>query len=82
MCTHTITDGTDYPNPRLGYHRREIIIGGTDVILLARRSLISIASGALMVRACRLDHLSLCVCVSVKCIVAKRLIGSGCRLEW
>jgi len=43
---------------------------------------ISTASGALMLRTCRLhvDHLS--VCLSGKCTVAKRPIGSGCRLGW
>jgi len=36
-------------------------------------------------RFCRLDHLSVCVslCLSVWCIVAKWLIGSGCYLgQW
>jgi len=34
------------------------------------------------------DHLAIClsvsrsVCLSAKCIVAKRLSGSGCRLGW
>jgi len=44
---------------------------------------ISIVSGLQnMVQNIRLDRLS--VCVSSKCIVAKRLIESGCRLggEW
>jgi len=43
---------------------------------------ITIASGALMLRICRLDHLCVCVCVCVsgKCTMAKRLIGSGCHL--
>ena len=49
------------------------------VIISASLS-ISRASVALMVRACRLDHLSVCVCLSGKCIVSKRPIGSGCRL--
>ena len=52
---------------------------------------ISEVSRALMLPTCLLAHLSVCVhvcvCVSVflsvslsgKCIVAKRLIGSGCR---
>jgi len=49
---------------------------------------ISIASGALMARACHLNHLSVticlcvCVCVCGMCIVAKQLIGSGCHLGW
>jgi len=48
---------------------------------------ISIASGVLTLRVCRLDHLSVCayvcacmracVCVSRKCIVAKRLMQFG-----
>jgi len=42
----------------------------------------------LMWRNIRLDHLSLCpsvglsVCLAAKCIVAKRLSGSACRLGW
>jgi len=33
-----------------------------------------------MVRNIRLEHLCVCLYVSAKCTVAKRLIGSGCRL--
>jgi len=59
--------------------RRYVLLG-----LFSASLSISIASGALILRACRLAHLSvlsLCV-VSGKCIVAKWLIGSGCRLGW
>ena len=49
-------------------------------VLFSASLSISIASGAVMIRACRLDHLS--VGRTGKCIVAKRPIGSGCRLGW
>jgi len=35
----------------------------------------------LMLQNIRLDH-HLSVCLSAKCILAKRLSGSGCRLGW
>ena len=43
---------------------------------------ISTASvSAHLILTCRLAHLSVCVSVG-KCNVAKRLSGSGCRLQW
>jgi len=57
------------------------IIFNESLKIISRCSL-SIANGAFMLRNIRLDRLSVClsVCLSTKCIVAKWLIGSGCRL--
>ena len=53
-------------------------------LLLLAASLLSSERKRLMLRNIRLDHLSVgrSVCRSAKCIVAKRLIGSRCRLRW
>jgi len=55
-----------------------------DLIIVSVSLYINISSEALMLRTCRLAHLSVCVsvCLSGKCIVAKRLNGSGCHLRW
>ena len=55
-----------------------------DLIIVSASMYISIVSEALMLRTCHLAHLCVClfVCLSGKCIVAKRLNGSGCRLRW
>jgi len=57
-----------------------------DLIIVSASLYISIASEALMLRTCCLAHLCMSVCLSVcpfrKCIVAKRLNGSGCRFRW
>ena len=54
------------------------------VVVVSMSLSISIVSKALMLRTCRLAHLSVCPCdcLSGKCIVAKWLNGSGCRLGW
>ena len=63
----------------------------TTIIVVGRQckwtmSVVSASLTALLVRTCRQSHLPIClsVCLTGGCTVAKRLIGSGCRLggEW
>jgi len=58
----------------------KVITNSSTTVIFSRVASHYIQRKRILIQTCRLVHLSVSLCGG--CTVAKRLIGSGCRLEW